>query len=183
MGLKRLLGLVRYESLSQAVRAGDLGAVRKMLRAGTDPNAIPANDDTVPIFYALHQGPPMVRLLIEHGAKVNVSGRGGASPLAKAEARGQRDVAAVLRAAGARLRTADDEYEMEPRFRLQLQQRIPMLVFRAQIEFPYEAPEAVADRVQPLLNYQFPAAMPIDLQRRVVAEIRKLIINECRKTK
>jgi ankyrin repeat protein len=181
MSLRKLFGLARYETLSDAVRAGDLKAVGKMLAAGADPNVCPANDDTLPIFYALHEGPEMVQLLIDHGARVNVTGRGGASPLAKAEARGQHDVAAVLRAAGATLRADDDEYEMDPRFRLQLQQRIPMLVLRTRIEYPTEAPEAIADRVQPLLNYQFPSTMPADLQRRVVGEIRTLIIKECRK--
>src|SRR4051794_15031767 len=95
--LRRLRPEPSYETLSDAVRDGDLRAVRKMLATGTDPNAVPPNDDIVPLFYALHEGPAMVRLLIDHGAKVNLAGRGGATPLAKAEARGQRDIAAVLR--------------------------------------------------------------------------------------
>jgi hypothetical protein len=179
MGLFESLGFRTYKTLTDAVRSGNLRAVRKMLAAGADPNVCPPNDDTVPIFYALHKGPKMVRLLIEHGADVNISGRGDATPLAKAESRGQHEVAAVLRAAGARIRVANDEYEMDPRFRLKLLERIPFLVLQTRIQYRTEKPEAIADRVESQLNYQFPPNMPPDLRSRVRQEIRTLILREC----
>jgi ankyrin repeat protein len=182
MALFDFLRSRKYNTLSDAVRSGDLAAVRKMLAAGVDPNIIPPNDDIVPLFYALHEGPEMVRLLIEHGAEVNVSGRGGATPLAKAEARGQSEVAAVLRAAGARSRAANEEFEMDPRFRLKLQERIPFLVLQTRIQYPTEKPASIADRVEPQLKYQYPPNMPPDMQRRVRIEIRELILRECRKS-
>ena len=69
----RLFGFRKYETLANAVRAGDLRAVRKMLASGANPNVPAPNDDTVPIFYALHEGPDMVQALIENGAEVNVT--------------------------------------------------------------------------------------------------------------
>ena len=44
----------------------------------------------------------IVRLLLAHGAKPDLADREGVSPLTHAERRGQRDIAALLRAAGAR---------------------------------------------------------------------------------
>jgi ankyrin repeat protein len=182
MALFDFLRSRNYNTLSDAVRSSDLAAVRKMLTAGVDPNTIPQNDDIVPLFYALHEGPEMIRLLIEHGADVNVTGRGGATPLAKAEARGQSQVAAVLRAAGARIRAANEEFEMDPRFRLKLQERIPFLVLQTRTQYPAEKPDSIADRVEPQINYQFPSNMPSEQQRRVRIDIRELIIRECRKS-
>jgi ankyrin repeat protein len=46
----------------------------------------------------------IVKLLITHGAHVNLADRQGVTPLAHAEQRGQRAVSALLRAAGARSR-------------------------------------------------------------------------------
>ena len=40
MSLRKLFGLARYETLSDAVRAGDLKAVGKMLAAGADPGSL-----------------------------------------------------------------------------------------------------------------------------------------------
>ena len=181
MSWKTWLGIEQHKTLNDAVHAGDFKAVERMLEAGADPNSCPVGGDDFPVFYALKHGPKMVKLLVDHGARVNVTSRSGVSPLAAAEARGQQDVAAMLKAAGAALRTEDDEYEMDPRFRLQLQQRIPMLVWRARVEYPHETPEAIAGRVQPLLNYQIPPAMPVDIQRGIAGEIHKLIIKACEK--
>jgi hypothetical protein len=169
----------KHKTLTDAVRSGDLRAVRKMLAAGANPNVPAANDDTVPLFYALHEGPEMVRLLIEHGADVNVSGRGGATALAKAESRGQSEVAAVLRAAGARLRTGNEEFTMDPRFRLQVEGKIGQLVLMARINFPTANPDTIAERVEEKLNLEFPMNMPPHEQENIRKEVRALIKKEC----
>jgi hypothetical protein len=44
----------------------------------------------------------IVRLLVAHGANVNLADRGGVTPLAHARARGQRAIAAILERAGGR---------------------------------------------------------------------------------
>ena len=46
----------------------------------------------------------ITKLLIAHGANVNLADRQGVTPLAHAEQRGQRAIAEMLRAAGARMR-------------------------------------------------------------------------------
>ena len=171
----------KHMTLSDAVRSGDIRAVRKLLAAGADPNTIPPNDDIVPLFYALNEGAEMVKLLIQHGADVNVTGRGDATPLAKAEARGQTEVASVLHEAGAKLHSTNDKFDMDPRFRIKLQERIPFLVLQARIQHPTEKAEVIADSVEPHLNYQFPSNMPGEMQSRVRKEIRELILSECQR--
>jgi hypothetical protein len=54
----------------------------------------------------------MVQLLVNYGADVNIPAR-GATPLAKAEARGYAEVASILRKAGARSHTNDEERSRE----------------------------------------------------------------------
>ncbi len=45
----------------------------------------------------------IVKLLIAHGANVNIADKQGVTPLAHAEQRGQRAIGEMLRAAGARI--------------------------------------------------------------------------------
>src|SRR5436309_8956141 len=100
----------KHKTLSHAVLAGDLRAADKMLNKGADPNRCDPDDNAYPIHYALNHGPEMVQLLVDHGADVNIpSQRNGAMPLALAESRGYTEVAAILRKAGARLRTGQEE--------------------------------------------------------------------------
>ena len=109
----------KLKTLSHAVLAGDIRAVRRMLDRGADPNECGPDDDAYPIHYALNYGPEMVQLLVDRGADVNIpSQRNGARPLACAESDGYREVASILRKAGARLRTGNEEVAMDPRFRL-----------------------------------------------------------------
>jgi hypothetical protein len=168
----------KHKTLSHAVLAGDRRAVREMLDQGADPNKCDPDDDAYPIHYALNHGAEMVRLLVDRGADVNIPGR-GAMPLAKAEARGLTEVASILRKAGARLRSDNEEVPMDPRFRLQIEPRIRLLVLQARIQFTTENPERIADRVEPLLKYQFPPTMPSQEQEKVRREIRALILEEC----
>ncbi len=68
-------------SLFEAIRRGDVGAVKTQIAAGAD---IEAGDDTgaTPLMCAaLYAGPEVLRALIDRGAAVNVANSYGATPL------------------------------------------------------------------------------------------------------
>ena len=166
-------------TLVQAVRANDVRAARKMLADGADPNKCEANDsEGYPIFYALHSGPEMVQVLIDHGADVNTSGRRNVTPLATAQFRGLSEIATILRKAGGQLVADNETYLMDPIFRLKITPRIAACVLAMSRQFPNEGPEAIADRVDPLLKYDLPAAMPAEQQAVARRDIRRLILAE-----
>ena len=97
----------------------------------------------------------MVRLLADNGADVNIPAR-GSMPLAAAEARGYVEVASILRRAGARMRSDNEEFSMDSRLRLKIEPKISMLVVIARNRFPTETPEVIADRVEGKLDLEFP---------------------------
>jgi len=176
----RFFDFRKHKTLSQAVLAGDLRAVRTMLDKGADPNQCDADDDAYPIHYALNHGPEMVQLLVDHGADVNIpSQRNHAMPLAFAESHGYTAVAAILRNAGARLRTDEEKYSLDPRIRLQMEPKIRSLMLVARSYFPEATPEVLARAVEEKLNLEFPAAMPLQDQRKIRMEVRALIGKEC----
>jgi hypothetical protein len=150
-----------------------------MLNQGADPNKCDPDDDAYPIHYALNHGPEMVQLLIDHDADVNIPGRGNATPLAKAESRGLTEVASVLREAGALLRTGHEEFTMDPRFRLQIEDKIRHLVLMARIYFTTGSPDIIVERVEEKLNLEFPKNMHPQEQERIRKEVRALIKKEC----
>lgn len=168
----------KYRTLSHAVLAGDLRAARRMLAQGADPNQFDADDTAGPIHYALQHGPAMVQLLIDHGADVNVPAR-GSMPLAVAEATGNKEVAAILRRAGARVRAPDEELALDPRLRLRVESKIRELVFTVRMLFPTESPEFLADCVEGKLNLEFSKLMPFEEQERIWKDVRALIRKEC----
>ena len=98
--------------LVEAVNAGDLGLVRKLLAAGADVNCRDSEGATM-LMRASHAGNlPMVQTLIDAGAEVNASDERGWTPLMKAAYnpdlnRGFADVAQVLIDAGANIATID----------------------------------------------------------------------------
>ena len=165
-------------SLSTAVRQGDLKAVRKMLDQGADPNICDPDDDIVPIHYAVNQGPEMVQLLIDHGADVNIPGR-GAMALAKADQRGLQDVAAVLRRAGAQLRMPGDEFEMDPRVRMQIEKQIRHLLFQVQMQFHDRGAQTIAAELEKLLKIEFPEGTPPAQQAKLRKEVHTLVLRAC----
>jgi len=175
-----LFSFSKYKSLSQAVLAGDVRAARKMLERGADPNRGDPGDNANPIHYAVNNGPEMIQLLIEYGADVNIpSPRSHAMPLACAESRGYTEVAAVLRKAGARLRTGEEELSLDPRLRLQIEPKIHMLVPAARMHFPTATPEVIADRVEEKLNLEFPPTVSPQDRERIRKDVRALIKKEC----
>ncbi len=168
----------KHKTLSRAVLAGDLRAVRRMLAGGADPNKCDADDDAHPIHYATNHGPAMVQLLIDHGADVNIPAR-GSMPLAAAEARGYMDVARILRKAGARVRAPDEEFLLDPRIRLQLEPKITTLACLARTYFPSEPPDVIAKHVEEKLNLEFPPNMPEPERESIRSDVRALIQKEC----
>ncbi len=175
-----LFGSHKHKTLSHAVLAGDVRAVRRMLDQGADPNRCDPDDNVYPIHYALNHGTDMVQLLVDHGADVNIpSQRNNAMPLAFAESKGYTEVASILRKAGAHLRTGKEEFTIDPRLRLQIEQKIKMLVPMAHIYFPTDSPETIAERVEEKLNLEFPVNMPHQDQERIWKDVRALIKKEC----
>jgi ankyrin repeat protein len=169
----------KRQSLSDAVRAGDLRAVRKMLDQGADPNVCDPGDNNWPIHYAVNEGPEMVQLLVDHRADVNIPGRGNATALAKAEARGLSDVASVLRQSGASSRTLGDEFEMDPVFRLQIEPQIRQLTFQAKLKFRDQPSEILAAEIEKQMKYTFPSTMSAKDQAKVRSEIHVLVLRAC----
>ncbi|MBF0330722.1 MAG: ankyrin repeat domain-containing protein [Candidatus Omnitrophica bacterium] len=165
----------KYGSLSDAVRSDDIKAVRKMLNDGTDPNKPASGDDANPIFYALHSGPQMVQLLIDHGADLNVIGRNGTTPLAAALSQGYNDVANVLRKSGAELISDTDEFWMDPVVRSKLKDDIYKIVFAARMSFPTDDLMEIARKVKTKVNANF-ASEYTALERKILEEEDWLLI-------
>lgn len=170
----------KYKTLSHAVLAGNIRAARKMLDQGVNPNTCDPDDDVYPIHYALNHDPAMVQLLVDRGADVNIpSPRNHSTPLAFAESHGYGEIASILRKAGGRLRTGNEEFAMDPRYRLQIEPKISELVLMARIHFPTSDPETIADRVEEKINLEFPENMPLKYQEITRKEVRALIKKEC----
>jgi len=170
-------------NLSEAVMSGDITAVEKMLKAGADPNVIPSNDDSPPIFYALRKGTKMVQLLIDYGADIDRIGRRGVTPLAFALAYDLNEAAAVLQTAGACIRTGIyEEFNMDPVSKLLMEDHIRSLKreYHFQSDHPYEKKEEIADRIYYSLIQYFPFAQgtPSSFQKVVQQEMRILVLRE-----
>jgi len=82
---------------------GDVGKARLLLDHGAAIDAVDDEFRSTPLGLAARWGrKELVRLLVERGADVNLAGADWARPLAWAERRGYEQIAADLRAAGAR---------------------------------------------------------------------------------
>jgi ankyrin repeat protein len=175
-------GSSKRKTLSHAVLAGEIRDVRKMLEQGADPNRYDPDDDALPLEYALNLGPEMVQLLVAHGAHVNIpSQRNNATLLSIAEARGYVDVASILRRAGARLHTGNEDFAMDPRIKLQVEDRIRWLVFHKYDVLSGETPEKFADRIEGELKIDYPASMPPQSKEETRREIRAIVIRAARR--
>ena len=102
--------LLRYlfkeagDALYWAARAGDLSRCETLLAMGADVNHIenPANNDT-PLHRASLDGrTPIVKLLIDKGASVNITAKYGFTPLHCAAQEGHLAAAQLLVTSGAR---------------------------------------------------------------------------------
>src|SRR5262249_35868658 len=70
--------------LAEAIRGGDLKAVRAQLDGGVHVNARDADGNTPLLFAAVYAGPDCVELLLKKGADVNAKNKLGVTPLIRA---------------------------------------------------------------------------------------------------
>lgn len=101
----------QYE-LVDAVRAGNVAAVRTLTTRGADPNAPVGRHGWTPLLHAVHaQRLVSAAALLDAGAAVDRRGRGGVTPLMMAAGYGDRRMVALLlrRGANPRLRDSDND--------------------------------------------------------------------------
>ncbi len=95
---------VEYENMWDAIVAADLGAIKKFLNEGGDPNSGRESDNRLPLMHAtLHDKANVVELLIDNGADVNGSDVVGNSCLMTAAFLGAVDSVQALISGGANL--------------------------------------------------------------------------------
>ncbi len=152
-------------ALINPIREGDLVTVRKLLYQGVNPNIYYREDN--PIHFALHQGPEMVQILIDHGADVNTPSH-GFMPLAMADAldferpeQGYNEIASILRKAGALLRADNDFFLLDPRHRIIHNPKISYFIILARMSFPTASPEQIAEKVESKIDCQHPPYAPL----------------------
>jgi ankyrin repeat protein len=99
-----------HRPLMEGSRTGRTAVVRALIAAGADVNAAdPFHGQTALMWAAAHRHPPLVRLLLEHGADVRGRSKVGFSSLMFAAQQGDLETTHVLLNAGAELdaRTPD----------------------------------------------------------------------------
>jgi ankyrin repeat protein len=89
--------------LHRAAMAGKSGVALALLAQGAAPNAIDPETGNTALMLAANRGfLDIVRLLLAHGAEVDIVAKDGWTALQAAEMIGDEETAALLRAAGAR---------------------------------------------------------------------------------
>lgn len=97
--------------LTAAVKAGDLPAVRALLKSGAEVNAR-AGDGSTPLLWAVHDAQPEIaRVLITAGATVDAANDFGVTPLLEASRTGDAVMVDVLLQGGANPSLAHPEGE------------------------------------------------------------------------
>jgi ankyrin repeat protein len=112
-GLARAFSVDGFTALHLAAFFGRAEAVRLLLDAGADPNAVGTSEQIGPV-QPLHSAAASgrlegVRLLLERGADVNARQGGGFTALHAAAASRDMELARVLLAAGADMTVKTDE--------------------------------------------------------------------------
>lgn len=102
---------VRAQTLIDAVKSGDIGAVQALLAKPADVNAAQADGTTALHWAVEHDALSLVQALIRAGANVKAANRYGATPLWLASVNGSAPVIATLLEAGADPNAASAEGE------------------------------------------------------------------------
>jgi ankyrin repeat protein len=97
--------------VAQAAKRRDVAAVRTLLRAGADVNAVEADGSSALLWAAYHSNTELVRMLLDAGAKPDVRNRYGISPLLQASRLGHMPTIQALVDAGADINLAQSEGE------------------------------------------------------------------------
>ena len=171
-----LFGFGEKRTLSETIKAGDIRAVRKLLKKGANPNRSDPKDPYYPLHHALSQGPEMVKLLIDYDASVNMPAK-GKTPLAIAEAKKYNKVADILSDAGGRLLGAKVDL-MDPPVKRQIIERIRVLVRKTKLHYPRDNKRGILDRVKPLISYPYPEDMPAEDRATIRKDLEELILEE-----
>ncbi|MDX5347507.1 MAG: ankyrin repeat domain-containing protein [Hymenobacteraceae bacterium] len=73
-------------------------AAKKLLKIGADPNVVDSKDKRTPLYYAIWKGNlEMVKVLLEHGAKLDVKDNYGVSPYKYAKRRKEKEIVSLLK--------------------------------------------------------------------------------------
>jgi ankyrin repeat protein len=101
------------QQLAGAIDSGSLVAVRRMLEAGADPDR--PYDGATPLVRAIVRGKSyVVRLLCQHGAKLDARDSHGWTPLFWAAERGETKIARQLMERGANAKTLEGRHLHSP---------------------------------------------------------------------
>jgi len=103
-GAKINLGYEGENALMLAVGLGDIKMAKYLLSKGADPNASEGSDLTgTHLMFAAEKGNlEMIKLLVEHGAKVNSKMSDGSTVITRAQKQGNTAVVEYLKKAGAK---------------------------------------------------------------------------------
>ena len=97
--------------VAAAAKAGDIAAVRDLIKQRADVNAPTRDGSTALLWAAYNSDLEMVRVLLAAGAKPNVANRYGVAPLLQASRIGDTPIMEVLLTAGANPKLAHPEGE------------------------------------------------------------------------
>jgi ankyrin repeat protein len=105
--LASTIGVQANASVADAAKAGDVAAVKAMLKSGGDVNAAQGDGMTALHWAASHGDASMTQMLLSAGANIRATTRlGGITPLHMASEAGHAPVVAALIAAGADVNTS-----------------------------------------------------------------------------
>ena len=91
-----------------AARGGDTTRLEQLLAAGADPNVQAGVNHWTPLLHAIHKNQVgSVRVLLDHGARIDAPGGGGVTPLIMAAGYGYTPIVRMLLDAGADPRLSD----------------------------------------------------------------------------
>lgn len=86
----------------EAARSGDTAQLEELLGEGADPNIHAGVNHWTPLLHAIHKNQEgSVRVLLAHGADVDLRGGGGVTPLIMASGYGYANIVRVLLDSGA----------------------------------------------------------------------------------
>jgi ankyrin repeat protein len=176
-----------YLTLAKAVHCGDLRAVRLMLQSGEDANSYDPEYEAYALHFAIGrlswetanyaESVEIVKILVEHGANVNIPLK-GRMPLWVAEAGRHTEVVALLRKAGARLRSDEDNLSLHPAKEREIRKVVRDYIHQVERICPTDTKEQLAEMIERRIVIRPDTqALPSDYER-FREEIRSIIRDE-----